>query len=128
MDNLEAEGDWGFAGDYVEAMWLMLQQDQPDDFVVATGETHSVREFLEAVFGSLDLDWNDHVEIDPALYRPAEVDVLCGDASKALSLLDWKPRVSFAELARMMTEHDLELAQQEAALRENAEFGMRSPE
>lgn len=117
LGNLDARRDWGFAGDYVCAMWLMLQQDEADDFVIATGETHSVREFLDEVFGYLELDWHDHVKIDPRLYRPTEVDVLCGDAAKARSRLGWEPTVSFAELARMMTEHDLRLAEQEAAQR-----------
>ncbi len=115
LGNLEAHRDWGFAGDYVEAMWLMLQHDEPDDFVIATGETHSVRDFLEECFGHLDLDYNDHVEIDQQFFRPTEVDALRGDASKARRVLGWKPRVSFIELARMMTEHDLQQARAEAA-------------
>ena len=113
LGNLEARRDWGFAGDYVEAMWRMLQHEDPDDFVIATGETHSVREFLDEVFGTLDLDWHDYVETDPALYRPAEVDALCGEASKARRVLGWEPKVTFRELARLMTEHDLELARRE---------------
>ena len=113
LGNLNARRDWGFAGDYVEAMWLMLQQDQPDDYVIATGQTHAVREFVEESFGCLDLDWREHVEIDPALFRPAEVDEVCGDASKARRVLGWEPRVTFRELCRMMTEHDLQLAQDE---------------
>jgi len=113
LGNLEARRDWGFAGDYVEAMWLMLQQDEPDDFVIATGETHSVRDFLEEAFGHLDLDYNDYVEIDPQLFRPTEVDALSGDATKARRVLGWEPRVTFAELVRMMTEHDLQNAQAE---------------
>ncbi|HVW00368.1 MAG TPA: GDP-mannose 4,6-dehydratase, partial [Planctomycetaceae bacterium] len=115
LGNLDARRDWGFAGDYVEAMWLMLQQDQPDDYVIATGATHSVREFLDAVFGCLDLDWQKYVEIDPRYYRPAEVDVLCGNADKAHRKLGWQPRVSFGELARMMTAADLKLAEEELA-------------
>jgi len=113
LGNLDARRDWGFAGDYVEAMWLMLQQSQPDDYVIATGQTHSVREFLDAVFGHLGLDWNKYVKIDPQFYRPAEVDVLRGDSSKAARQLNWRPRVSFDELARMMTDADLKLAERE---------------
>jgi len=113
LGNLDAQRDWGFAGDYVEAMWLMLQQEQPDDYVVATGETHSVREFLDEVFGYLELDWKQHVEIDPRYYRPSEVDLLLGDAGKARRTLGWEPKVGFQELARMMTDGDMELAQRE---------------
>jgi len=113
LGNLDAARDWGFAGDYVEAMWLMLQQDQADDYVIATTQTHSIRDFLDEVFGYLDLDWNNYVEVDPQLFRPAEVDVLCGDTAKARRVLGWKPRVSFSELARLMTDHDLQLAEQE---------------
>ena len=119
LGNLDAKRDWGFAGDYAEAMWLMLQQDRPDDYVVATGETHSVREFLDEVFGQLDLDWNEYVEIDPRYYRPAEVDLLLGDASKARRVLDWEPHITFGELARMMTEHDLRIAQEEKIVQEH---------
>ncbi len=107
MGNLDAERDWGFAGDYVEAMWLMLQQDAPDDYVIATGETHSVREFLEIAFAHVDLDWNKYVEIDPRFLRPAEVEQLLGDASKARKALGWQPRVSFRELVEMMVEADV---------------------
>ena len=114
LGNLDAERDWGFAGDYVEAMWLMLQHEEPDDFVIATGEVHSVRDFLEQVFGYLDLDYNDHVSIDPRFHRPTEVDALCGNAAKARRVLEWEPRVTFRELAQLMTDHDLQLAQQEA--------------
>ena len=114
LGNIDAQRDWGFAGDYVEAMWLMLQHESPDDFVVATGKTHSVRNFLEEAFGHLDLDYNDYVDIDQKLFRPTEVDALSGDASKAKTLLGWKPRVSFSELVRMMTEYDLQLAQTES--------------
>ena len=113
LGNLEAKRDWGFAGDYVEAMWLMLQQDQPDDYVIATGETHSVREFLDEVFGYLDMDWRKYVEINPRYYRPSEVDILQGDARKARRALGWQPRVSFRELARMMTDADLKIAERE---------------
>lgn len=119
MGNLDAKRDWGFAGDYVEAMWLMLQQDQPDDYVVATGQTHSVREFLEEVFGRLDLDWQKYVEIDERYFRPAEVDLLLGDASKAKRQLKWEPKVTFKELARMMTDADWKLARQEKLLAKN---------
>jgi GDPmannose 4,6-dehydratase len=115
LGNLDARRDWGFAGDFVEAMWLMLQQEQPDDYVVATGENHSVRDFLDEVFGYLNLDWHDYVKIDPLFYRPAEVDELRGDAAKARRILKWEPRVAFRELARMMTDADLALAQRELA-------------
>ncbi len=114
LGNIDARRDWGFAGDYVEAMWLMLQHESPDDFVIATGKTHSVRNFLEEAFGHLDLDYNDYVDIDQKLFRPTEVDALSGDASKAETQLGWKPRVSFSELVRMMTEYDLQLAQTES--------------
>jgi GDPmannose 4,6-dehydratase len=108
LGNLDAKRDWGYAGDYVEAMWLMMQQDQPDDYVIATGETHTVREFLEVAFGHLDLDWTRYVKIDPKYYRPTEVDLLIGDAGKAKKQLQWKPRVRFQELATMMADADLE--------------------
>lgn len=116
LGNLEAKRDWGFAGDYVEAMWLMLQQDEPDDYVVATGESYSVREFLAVAAGVLELDWEPLVEIDPRYYRPAEVDVLQGDASKAREKLGWTPKVGFRELVERMVEHDLELARREKTL------------
>lgn len=109
LGNLEAKRDWGYAKDYVEAMWLMLQQEQPDDFVIATGETHSVREFCEETFGYLGLDYNDFVRKDEKYFRPAEVDILIGDATKARQKLGWKPKVGFKELARMMVDADLEL-------------------
>ncbi len=108
LGNLEARRDWGFAGDYVRAMWLMLQQDEPDDYVVATGETHSVQEFLELAFEHAGLNWRDHVRIDPRYLRPTEVNLLQGDASKAHANLGWKPRVSFRELVVMMVDADLE--------------------
>jgi GDPmannose 4,6-dehydratase len=111
LGNLEAKRDWGFAGDYVRAMWLMLQQDTPDDFVVATGETHSVRDLVEAAFGHVGLDWRKYVVQDPALQRPAEVDLLVGDASKARRVLGWTPSVSFSALVRMMVEADLQRLQ-----------------
>jgi GDPmannose 4,6-dehydratase len=117
LGNLEARRDWGFAGDYVEAMWRMLQQPAPDDYVIATGESHSVREFAEAAFACAGLDWARHVELDPRYLRPTEVDALCGDASKARRVLGWAPRVTFQELVRMMVEHDLELARRECLLK-----------
>jgi GDPmannose 4,6-dehydratase len=117
LGNVDARRDWGFAGDYVEAMWQMLQQPQPDDYVVATGVTHSVREFLSAAFGHVGLKWEDHVETDNNLLRPAEVDLLRGDATKARTTLGWSPKVSFEELVRMMVEHDLELAEREKRMR-----------
>jgi GDPmannose 4,6-dehydratase len=119
LGNLDAKRDWGHAQDYVEAMWLMLQQDKPDDYVVATGETHSVREFLEEVFGLLGLDWKKYVEIDKRYFRPAEVDLLLGDASKARQVLGWKPKVTFKGLARRMTEWDRHLARRERLLRDH---------
>ncbi len=119
LGNLDAKRDWGYAGDYVEAIWLMLQQDKPDDFVIATGESHSVREFVEEVFSCLDLDWRKYVEVDPKYFRPTEVDVLQGDASKAAKVLGWKPKVSFKELAKMMTEADLRIAEQEKIITEH---------
>lgn len=118
LGNLDAKRDWGFAGDYVEAMWLMLQQDEPDDYVVATGESYSVREFLEEAFGQAGLDWQKYVEIDPRYFRPAEVDFLLGDPTKAKEKLGWRPTVTFKTLVRMMLDHDLELARQERTLRE----------
>ncbi len=108
IGNLDARRDWGYAKEYVEAMWLMLQQDQPDDFVIATGECHSVRELVELAFGYVGLDWREHVAIDPKYYRPAEVDILLGDASKAHRLLGWQPRTSFPELIKLMVEHGLQ--------------------
>jgi GDPmannose 4,6-dehydratase len=117
LGNLDARRDWGFAGDFVEAMWLMLQQDEPGDYVVATGESYSVREFIEAAFGHAGLDWEQHIAFDPRYLRPTEVDVLQGDASRARQTLGWKPKVSFTELVRMMVDHDMELAAQERTLR-----------
>ncbi|MFC1693731.1 GDP-mannose 4,6-dehydratase [Candidatus Latescibacterota bacterium] len=113
LGNLNAKRDWGFAGDYVEAMWLMLQQDHPDDFVVATGETHTIREFLDEAFDYLDLDWKKYVEIDPLYFRPSEIDKLIGDASKAKNVLGWEPKVTFRELVKMMVDEDLKLAEKE---------------
>ena len=108
LGNLDAKRDWGFAGDYVEAIWMMLQREKPEDFVIATGETHSVREFLEEAFTYQGLDWQKYVEIDPKYYRPTEVDVLLGDASKARNKLGWKPKVTFKELVRLMVDSDME--------------------
>ena len=113
LGNLEARRDWGYAKDYVEAMWLMLQQPRGDDYVVATGEAHSVRELCEAAFTHVGLDYRKHVEIDPRYYRPTEVDFLLGDPSKAQRLLGWKPRTSFAALVRLMMDADVELAERE---------------
>jgi GDPmannose 4,6-dehydratase len=118
LGNLEARRDWGYAKDYVEAMWLMMQQTKPDDYVIATGETHSVREFLDEAFGYLDLDWREYVEIDPRYYRPAEVDLLLGDASKARRVLGWQPKVSFKEMVRLMVDYDIEIAERERAARD----------
>ena len=111
LGNLDARRDWGFAGDYVKAMWLMLQQDKPDDFVVATGETHSVEEFLNVAFGHVNLDWHDYVVQDERFMRPAEVDLLVGDPSKAGRKLGWEPAVSFEQLVQMMVDADLKLLQ-----------------
>lgn len=108
LGNLEAQRDWGFAGDYVKAMWLMLQQDVPDDYVIATGRTHRVREFAKLAFSVVDLDWEDYVVVDPRFYRPAEVDQLLGDASKAKRILGWQPETTFEELIEMMVRADLE--------------------
>jgi GDPmannose 4,6-dehydratase len=108
LGNLDAKRDWGYAGDYVEAMWLMLQQDNPDDYVIATGESHSVKEFLELAFGYQGLDWKDYVEIDPRYFRPTEVDFLQGDASKARRNLGWEPRVNFRDLVKLMVDADIQ--------------------
>ncbi len=116
LGNLEAKRDWGFAGDFVEAMWLILQQDEPNDYVIATGENHSVREFAEKVFQKLGLDYKEYVETDARYFRPTEVDVLLGDSSKAQKVLEWKPKVSFDQLIDMMIEADLELANKEKTL------------
>ena len=117
LGNLDAKRDWGFAGDYVDAMWRMLQQDAPDDYVVATGEAYSVRDFVETAFAHAGLDWEQHVRIDPRYFRPTEVDFLQGDASKARARLGWAPRVDFRELVARMVDHDMELARQEQTLR-----------
>lgn len=116
LGNLDAQRDWGFAGDYVRAMWLMLQQSQPDDYVVATGKTHSVRDLCREAFSYLGLEWQDHVTVDPDLIRPAEVDQLVGDASKARRVLGWQPSISFRELIRMMVDSDLALLRKENGL------------
>jgi GDPmannose 4,6-dehydratase len=107
LGNLDSKRDWGFAGDYVKAMWLMLQQDKPDDYVVATGETHTVKRLVELAFGAVGLDWKKYVEIDPSLVRPAEVDLLIGDPSKARAVLGWKPEVTFEQLVERMVQADL---------------------
>jgi GDPmannose 4,6-dehydratase len=116
LGNLESRRDWGYAGDYEEAMWLMLQQPAPDDYVVATGEAHSVREFLELAAAFCGVDWTQHVVSDPRYLRPTEVDFLLGDASKAHQKLGWRPKVSFEDLVKMMVDHDLDLALQEQTL------------
>ncbi|MGI9017871.1 MAG: GDP-mannose 4,6-dehydratase [Euzebya sp.] len=125
LGNLDAQRDWGFAGDYVEAMWLMLQQDEPDDYVVATGEMYSVREFAHKAFSLLDLDWERYTGIDQRYVRPAEVEELLGDPTKANTVLQWKPRHSFDELVQMMVDADLELAKQEKTL---VDAGLRTIE
>lgn len=114
LGNIDAKRDWGYAKEYVEAMWLMLQQDEPSDYVIATNETHSVREFLELAFAELDLDWREHVQFDARYTRPTEVDLLLGDYSKAKSQLGWEPKVRLRELVKLMVAHDLELARREA--------------
>jgi GDPmannose 4,6-dehydratase len=113
LGNLDARRDWGYARDYVEAMWLMMQAEEPDDYVIATGETHSIREFLDETFGYLGLDWEPYVEIDPRYFRPAEVDLLLGDPTKATTVLGWEPKVGFRELARIMVDSDMKLAERE---------------
>jgi GDPmannose 4,6-dehydratase len=118
LGNLDAKRDWGYARDYVEAMWLMMQADEPDDYVIATGETHSVREFVEEAFHCLDLEWQKYVEIDPWYYRPSEVDLLLGDATRARTKLGWEPKVKFKDLVRLMIEHDLKLATGEKHMKE----------
>jgi GDPmannose 4,6-dehydratase len=107
LGNLEAKRDWGYAKDYVEAMWLMLQQDEPEDYIIATGEAHSVREFLYEAFAYAGLDWKEHVEIDPKYFRPTEVDILIGDTRKAQKKLGWKPKVRFKELVKLMVDTDM---------------------
>ena len=119
LGNLEAKRDWGFAGDYVKAMWLMLQQKKPDDYIVATGQTHSVSEFLDEVFGHLDLDWKEYVKIDERYFRPTEVDMLLGDPAKAKKVLNWEPKVTFKALAKMMVESDMKMAENEKLLKDH---------
>ncbi len=119
LGNLDAKRDWGFAGDYVKAMWMMLQQDEPDDYVIATGETYSVKCFLEKVFGYLNLDWNEFVRIDPVYFRPAEVELLLGDSTKARKKLGWEPSVSFDELVKMMVDADMKIAEHEKIIADN---------
>ena len=116
LGNLEARRDWGFTGDYVEAMWLMLQQDKPDDYIIATGEAHSVRGLVEFAFATAGLDWRHHVEVDQRYFRPTEVEALRGDPAKAHAMLGWQPRLTFAELIEMMVRHDIELARREGAV------------
>jgi GDPmannose 4,6-dehydratase len=113
LGNLEATRDWGFAGDYVEAMWLMLQQERPDDYIIATGEAHSVRDLVELAFATAGLDWRHHVQVDRRYFRPTEVDALLGVPAKARDILGWQPRVSFSQLVKMMVDHDIELARRE---------------
>jgi GDPmannose 4,6-dehydratase len=126
LGNLDARRDWGYAGDYVEAMWLMLQQEQPDDYVIATGEAHSVHEFVELAFAEAGLDWRRHVVVDQRYFRPTEVDALCGDASKARGILGWQPRVGFQALVQMMVARDIELARRERTV-EQAGFAEAPP-
>jgi GDPmannose 4,6-dehydratase len=118
LGNMDARRDWGYAKEYVEMMWLMLQQDQPDDYVVATGETHSVKEFVEATFAHLDLDWQQFVKHDARYERPAEVELLIGDSSKAKRQLNWEPKVKFKELVKIMVDADMELAKRELKAQE----------
>ena len=118
LGNLDAKRDWGFAGDYVEAMWMMLQQDRPGDYVIATGETHSVREFCEEVFDRLGMDWSRYVEVDPRYFRPTEVDLLLGDSTKARKVLGWRPKVTFKDLAALMVDADWNLAKKERLVKE----------
>ena len=124
LGNIDAQRDWGYASDYVDAMWRMLQREAPDDYVVATGEMYSVRDFLDRVFGMLDLQWADFVEVDSRYFRPAEVEALQGDATKARLALDWKPAVGIDELVRRMVEHDYLLAERELVVRDH-ELGRR---
>jgi len=126
MGNLDARRDWGYAGDYVRAMWMMLQQDEPEDYVIATGLQHSVRDLLECAFGYLDLDYRDYVVVDPALLRPADVEQLVGDASKARRQLGWEPTVTFEELIRMMVEHDLRELRENSASATGLASGLRT--
>jgi GDPmannose 4,6-dehydratase len=116
LGNLDSQRDWGYALDYVRAMWMMLQQPKPDDYVIATGETHSIRELCEEAFGHVDLDWQEYVQQDPRYMRPAEVDLLVGDASKAGEALGWEPKVTFRSLVRLMVDADMELLKEEHGL------------
>ena len=124
LGSLDAKRDWGFAGEYVEAMWLMMQQERPHDYVIATGETHSVREFCEEAFALLDLDWERYVQHDTRYERPSEVELLIGDASKAKRELGWEPKVRFKDLVRIMVEEDLKLARHELAMRQTTGEGL----
>ncbi len=124
LGNLDARRDWGFAGDYVDAMWRMVQHSEPTDFVIATGEAYSVRDFVREAFSYAELDWERYVKIDPAYFRPTEVDYLCGDATKARELLGWKPSTSFRQLVRMMVDADLRLAEEERLVRDNTSAGV----
>jgi GDPmannose 4,6-dehydratase len=128
LGNLDARRDWGYAPEYVEAMWLMLQQQTPDDYVIATGETHSVKEFVQEAFDLLGLDWQRYVEIDARYVRPTEVDTLLGDFSKAKAVLGWKPKVTFKDLVRIMVESDLELAKKEAHMNNYSEAKVKGVE
>jgi len=128
LGNLDARRDWGFAGDYVEAMWRMLQHDEPGDFVIATGESYSVREFLEEAFSYVGLDWQKYVEIDPNYFRPTEVDYLLGDATKARQSFGWRPTVSFRQLVRMMVDADVRLAEHERLIHEQNYLAARMPQ
>jgi GDPmannose 4,6-dehydratase len=125
LGNLDARRDWGYAKDYVESMWLMLQQDEPDDYVVATGETHTIRDLLDIAFGYVSLDWQQHVQIDPRFYRPSEVDLLLGDSTKARKKLGWEPRTPFADLVRIMVEHDRKGARCEVREQRDEVLGVR---
>jgi GDPmannose 4,6-dehydratase len=120
LGNLDAKRDWGFAGDYVDAMWRMMQQKQPDDYVIGTGETHTVREFCELAFDTAGLDWEKYVKVDPKFLRPAEVDLLIADPSKAKKKLGWKPEVSFRHLVKMMVESDIDLVAREMKSKDKA--------
>ena len=115
LGNLDAKRDWGYAKDYVRGMWMMLQHDTPDDYVLATGETYTIRQFLDFTFEHLELDWKDYVETEPRYFRPTEVDLLLGDCSKAKEVLGWEPETRSKDLAKLMVDHDLELARQEAS-------------
>jgi GDPmannose 4,6-dehydratase len=128
LGNLDAKRDWGYAKDYVEAMWMMLQQDEPDDYVIATGETHSVREFLDAVFDHLGLNVDDHVVVDPGYFRPSEVDLLLGDATKARQRLGWRPETTFPELVKLMVDSDWMQARAERVLAAHRGEGQRRRE